>query len=236
MKSELMHVSSAETGQLGVQHLKRFWAQSLARREGIGSALTEQEWRFDNLLLNGLDLALQETKRYLMHIQPTFTEFEQWVLAKNGGDLAPLRIERLNSVFANQPYGENVLAHLRELEAYDDVLSADDLQFWEENGYVIVREAISREQAQATEDAVWEALDMRPDTPASWYEKPIGQGIMMDFYHHPTLRANRESRRIRKAFAQLWGTPTCGPPPTAPASTRPKRPLIATRARRCTGT
>ncbi|UOQ73960.1 phytanoyl-CoA dioxygenase family protein [Hymenobacter cellulosilyticus] len=30
---------------------------------------------------------------------------------------------------------------------------------------------------------------------------------MMDFYHHPTLLANRRSMRIQKAFAQIWGTP-----------------------------
>jgi hypothetical protein len=206
MQEQLTSINSAETGQLGVQHLKRFWAQSLAKRNGLALDAAEQNWRFDNLLLNGLGLPLQETLRYLMQNAPDFATFEQWILQKNGGPLAPLQVERLNCHFSGQPYGATIAANLREVEASEDVLSAADLHFWDENGYVIVRGAVSREQAQATEAAVWAELSMSPDDPASWYEKPIGQGIMMDFYHHPTLQANRQSPRIRKAFAQLWQT------------------------------
>jgi hypothetical protein len=206
MKGQFTSISSAETGQLGVQHLKRFWAQALAKRNGASLNSTQQDWHFDNLLLNGLGLPLQETMRYLMQAAPDFATFERWVLEKNGGALVPLQVERLNCLFTGQPYGASVTEHLREIEVSEDVLSAEDLRFWDENGYVIVRGAISKEQAQATETAVWDALGMSPTNPASWYEKPIGQGIMMDFYHHPTLRANRQSPRIQKAFAQLWQT------------------------------
>lgn len=206
MNEQLTNTSTAETGQLGVQHLKRYWAQSLAKRSGVPLSPSEQNWRFDNLLLNGLGLPLQETMRYLMQTAPDFPQFESWVLEKNGGALSPLQVERLNCLFSGQPYGTPITEQLRVVEASEDVLSADDLRFWEENGYVIVRGAISREQARATEEAVWEELGMSSKNPASWYEKPIGQGMMMDFYHHPTLRANRQSPRIRKAFAQLWQT------------------------------
>ncbi|MCC2547548.1 phytanoyl-CoA dioxygenase family protein [Hymenobacter sp. BT175] len=199
-------VSSAETGRLGIRHLKRFWAQSLARRAGRPVESHERDWRFDKLVLNGLGLPLQETLRHLMMVAPDFDAFESWVLSKNNGRIAPHQIERLNSLLAGQPYPEATLAYLRDLEAAEDVLGPEDLRCWDENGYVIVREAVSRQQAQATETAVWEALGMSPDNPASWYEKPIGQGIMMDFYHHPTLLANRRSPRIQKAFAQLWRT------------------------------
>lgn len=206
MEEQLTGIGTGETGELGVQHLKRFWAQSLAKRNGLALKEAEQNWRFDNLLLNGLGLPLQETMRYLMQAAPDFATFEQWVLEKNGGSLASSQVERLNCLFSGQPYGESIMEQLREIDAGEQVLSAEDLRFWDENGYVILRGAISKEQAKATEAAVWEALDMQPDNPASWYEKSIGQGIMMDFYHHPTLRANRQSPRIRKAFAQLWGT------------------------------
>ncbi|MCB2409879.1 phytanoyl-CoA dioxygenase family protein [Hymenobacter lucidus] len=207
MSKQIISVSSAETGQLGVWHLKRFWAHTLARRTGQPTESAENDWRFNNILLNGLGLPLEETLGYLLQAAPDFAEFEHWILGKNEGTIAPEQIERLNSIFSGQPYGETLRAHLREIDAHENVLSAADLRFWEENGYVVVREAVPREQARATERAVWEALDMDPDKPASWYEKPIGKGIMMNFYHHPTLRANRQSMRIQKAFAQLWRTP-----------------------------
>ncbi|TGE21119.1 phytanoyl-CoA dioxygenase family protein [Hymenobacter metallicola] len=207
MSAQAVEVSSAEIGQLGVQHVKRFWTRLQAGRTGRRVEPTEQDWRFDNLLLNGLGLPLEPTMLYLLQEAPTFEEFEKWILAKNNGQLPPQQVERLNSIFTGQPYGEALRAHLRAIDEHPAVLSAEDLHFWQENGYVVVREAIPRAQAQATEQAVWEALGMRPDDPASWYDKPIGKGIMMEFYHHPTLAANRQVLRIQKAFAQLWQTP-----------------------------
>jgi ectoine hydroxylase-related dioxygenase (phytanoyl-CoA dioxygenase family) len=44
------------------------------------------------------------------------------------------------------------------------------------------------------------------DDPQTWYKKPGTYGIMLQFFHHPALAANRRSQRIHKAFAQIWGT------------------------------
>jgi len=198
--------STDELGRLGVMHLKRYWSQARAQRQGLAVEQTEQSWRLDNLLLNGLGLSIEETLRFLMRSAPSFEEFEDWVLAKNGGQLDPLQRERLNCLFAGKPYPAKLQQALREIEEHPDVLSAEDLAFWDEHGYVIVRGAISKEQARATELAVWDALGMSPDDASTWYHKPIGKGIMMEFYHHPTLQANREAKRIHKAFAQLWQT------------------------------
>jgi hypothetical protein len=204
--SNVLLAATEEVGSLGAMYLKRYWSQTLAKRSGVFIEQTEKSWRFDNLLLNGLGLPIEETLRYLMQSNPSFTEFENWVLAKNNGRIDPLQIERLNSLFANKPYPEALEKSLRDVEEEADVLSTEDLAFWDEHGYVIVRGAVSKEQARATELAVWEVLGMDPNDAATWYQKPIGKGIMMEFYHHPTLLANRQSKRIQKAFAQLWQT------------------------------
>jgi ectoine hydroxylase-related dioxygenase (phytanoyl-CoA dioxygenase family) len=206
MQPQQALAATEETGTLGVQYLKRFWSRARAQRHGVFIEQTERNWRFDNLLLNGLGLPIEETMRYLMQSNPSFAEFENWVLDKHYGQLDPLAVARLNSAFSGQPYSESLRQSLREIEQMEDVLSAEDLAFWEEHGYVILRGAVSKEQARATEQAVWESLGMDPNNPATWYEKPIGKGIMMEFYHHPTLLANRQSPRIHKAFAQLWQT------------------------------
>lgn len=44
-----------------------------------------------------------------------------------------------------------------------------------------------------------------PDDPASWYAAQT-DGIMVDLYHHPLIRAARKAARIHKAFAQFWGS------------------------------
>ncbi|NOT50597.1 MAG: hypothetical protein HOP10_04910 [Chitinophagaceae bacterium] len=41
-----------------------------------------------------------------------------------------------------------------------DVSTANDLQFWEENGYVIIHHVISQENCKATEELIWHYLGM----------------------------------------------------------------------------
>ena len=129
METQYILADLEETGALGVKHLKRFWSQALAQRNGVLIEQTDKSWRFDNLLLNGLGLPLEETTRYLMQMAPGFAEFENWVLARNNGQLGALQVERLNCVFSNQPYPESVRRQLVEIEAESDVLSAADLAF-----------------------------------------------------------------------------------------------------------
>lgn len=199
-------VSSEDKSALGVLHLKRFWAKSLACRNGQNLPQTATDWRYDNIVLSGLNLGLEETTVYLLQNAPTLAEFENWILQKNGGAIDDLQIERINCVLTGAPYGEKLQSFLREIDEMDDVLSAADLDFWEQNGYVVVREAVSRVEAQAAEKAVWNFLRMSPADVNSWYQKKIGKGIMLDFYHHETLNRNRRSKRLHKAFAQLWQT------------------------------
>lgn len=50
-----------EIGELGVPYLKHCWAKVIARRNGAFMEASRKEWHFDNLLLNGLGLSLEET-------------------------------------------------------------------------------------------------------------------------------------------------------------------------------
>jgi hypothetical protein len=50
------------------------------------------------------------------------------------------------------------------------VLSAEDLAFFEENGYVVAKGAISRDQAAATAAEVWDFTGMDADDPSTWCE------------------------------------------------------------------
>jgi len=197
-------LSAKETGKLGVLHLGRFYERSLSQRRGIHLELTEEDVRFDKVVLSGLGLPLELTIRYLNEHEPTFAEFEKWIIAINRGRVEPSAIQRINRALSGRPWDEETSRLLEKVDASEDVLTAEDLRFWEKNGYVIVKEAVSCEDAQAAENAVWEFLGMSPENPSSWYEKPIGKGIMMELYHHPALSRTRHSLQIHKAFAQIW--------------------------------
>lgn len=176
-------------GGLGILHLEEFWAHQSGRDTKGG------DWVADNTLLSGLRLGIQETLHHFHSTRPTLEQFEAWIVEKNGGTLDPARIQRLNAALSGG----------RPDTGGDDSeplpLESADLEFWDENGYVIVHDAVSPEQCQAAAQAIYDFLGMDPEQPDTWY----GHNIWVPVLHHPAFWANRESPRIHRAFAQLWG-------------------------------
>ena len=84
------------------------------------------------------------------------------------------------------------------------VLSPEALDFWEENGYVVVPEAVPPENCKAAEQAVWDFLEMDRDDSETWYPDPPC-GIMVEIYQHQALWDNRQYPRVHQAFSEIWG-------------------------------
>lgn len=172
-----------------------------ARPLGQTSGSGIPAWIADKITLFGLGVPLEETFLYLAKQTPSFDEFERWILERNGGSIAPACIERINAAIT----GKDCPDPLAEDAAGGPVLSVEDLATWNERGYVVVHGAVSPANCRAAEQAIWEFLGMNEQDPESWYSKPYGHTIMVPLYHHPAFQANRDSRRIHRAFAQIWG-------------------------------
>ena len=85
------------------------------------------------------------------------------------------------------------------------VLSKEDRAFWDENGYVIIHEAVPPENIKAAYHAIWDFLEMYPNDEESWYSGPPRQNIEVKLYHHQAIWDNRQCPRVYKAFAEIWG-------------------------------
>ncbi|PRX56720.1 phytanoyl-CoA dioxygenase family protein [Flagellimonas meridianipacifica] len=94
------------------------------------------------------------------------------------------------------------------------VLSEDDWNFWMEQGYVVIKNAVSKEQAKATADFLWEFDEKDPNNPETWYAPPraemkmkelTGTG-MVEVYNHQYLWNNRQTEKVYNAFVDVWGT------------------------------
>lgn len=201
--TELLLPSPTETGALSVYQLKRMWARKLAAREGHGPRVNPED-QLDHILMHTLGVGIEQYLPYLMREAPSFEQFEQWIVTTSGG-VDPEDIARINALVTGVPPPEATRRRLAEIEAAPPVLSAEDLAFWAEHGYVIVHDAVPEESRRAAEQAIWTHLGASPDDPESWYRKR-NQGIMVQFFQHPAFTANRHSPRIHKAFTQLWGT------------------------------
>jgi ectoine hydroxylase-related dioxygenase (phytanoyl-CoA dioxygenase family) len=93
-------------------------------------------------------------------------------------------------------------------------LSIEDWNFWLHNGFVIIKNAVSREQAKKTADFLWEFEEKDSNNQESWYTAPRAemqmkelQGTgMVEVYNHQLLWENRQTERVYKAFVDIWGT------------------------------
>lgn len=94
------------------------------------------------------------------------------------------------------------------------VLSEEDWAFWRHNGYIVIKNAVPREQALATAAFLWEFEEKAPNDPDTWYTAPraemqmkelIGTG-MVEVYNHQHLWNNRQHPRVYDAFVDIWGT------------------------------
>ena len=195
--------AATETGALGVYQLKRFWARTLAKRRG-SVAHDHVEAQLEMLLTDALGLGLEQSRSYVLQEGPAFEAFEQWIV-DTAGMPTPERVERINAAMTGAPAPEAARRRQAEIDAMPPALSAEDLAHWEEHGYVILRDAVPEASRRAAEQAIWQHLGANPDDPATWHV-PLGQGIMSNLFQDPAFTANRESARIHKAYAQLWGT------------------------------
>ena len=190
-----MSLDSGDPGALGVLCLKRFWAQKIhARTGGNRPPSSLDDPRADKLLLAGLRLGVRETVDFLMNGSPSFEEFERWVLEMNNGSIDPARVERLNGALRGDRTFtlETILA--------EPVLSPADMAFWEENGYIVIQQAVTGDACQTAVEAILAFAGMSMERRDSWYKK----GLWTPLAHHPAIWANRNSPRIHTAFAQIW--------------------------------
>ena len=159
---------------------------------------------FERMVFGLLGLGLEQALQYLGQNTPTFEDFEAWAIATAGPPEAEA-IARYHAALDGQPPPPAVQARLDAIESAAPVLDEGDLRQWEAEGYLILRNAVTHDQARAAETLLWRVTGADPADPATW--RPRGaQGIMVQHFQDPALDAARRSPRVHKAFAQLWGT------------------------------
>ncbi len=94
------------------------------------------------------------------------------------------------------------------------VLSEEDWNFWVQNGYVIIKNAVPKKNAERLAKLIWQFEEKDPTDPTTWYADPraemkmkelVGSG-MVEMYNHQYQWDNRQYPRVYEAFADIWGT------------------------------
>ena len=93
------------------------------------------------------------------------------------------------------------------------VLSEADWKFWIENGYIVIKNAVPKEQAERLAAFLWEFEEKDPNNPETWYAPPraemkmkeLTNTGMVEVYNHQYLWDNRQYPKIHEAFSDIWG-------------------------------
>ncbi|WP_427874710.1 phytanoyl-CoA dioxygenase family protein [Flavobacterium sp. MMS24-S5] len=160
--------------------LEQLWKRTLDSKNANSD---HTNWDNQIKTLYQLGIGMEDTLYFLYSEKPDFETFKTWINNRK----------------------RNTDQEIEDLTV--NVLSEQDLEFWNRNGYVVVKNAISKEDCEATQKAIWEYLKMNPNEKESWYKRHEEQkGLMLNFSDHETLNRNRFSPKVKKAYEQLYGT------------------------------
>jgi ectoine hydroxylase-related dioxygenase (phytanoyl-CoA dioxygenase family) len=164
------------------QTLYNLWERTCAPAQKLNTANVAETWNEEVKALYSLGIGMEETLHFLYVKKPSLDEFKNWL-----GSF-PIETTSINSLTQN-------------------VLTDSDINFWNENGYLVLKNVIPKQQCLATQQAIWDFLEINSNDSSSWYKThPEQRGLMLTLTHHPTLNANRNSPIIQKAYEQLYGT------------------------------
>ncbi|MGF1669613.1 MAG: phytanoyl-CoA dioxygenase family protein [Balneolaceae bacterium] len=129
-------------------------------------------------------------------------------------------MDEANLKFKNQP-GNATVAYesKKQLNKRIDndplrVLSEEEWTFWQENGYIIIPDAVPQKNVKAVVELLWEFEEIDPNDPETWYRPPrreikmkeLTNSGMVEIYNHQALWDNRQYPKVYNAFVDIWGT------------------------------
>lgn len=85
------------------------------------------------------------------------------------------------------------------------MLSDFDRVFFDQQGYLVVKQLIPRDLVDAVLDAIWEFLEFDRDDPSDWYREPHRVNGMVEMYHHQSLWDVRQHPAVYELFRDLFG-------------------------------
>lgn len=162
--------------------LEKLWKRS-TNPASVSTTDETKTWDNEIKVLYELGIGMEDTLQFLYYEKPDLETFKIWI--------------------NNRTKNKNTASE----DAVENVLSEEDLIFWETHGYIIIKNAVSKNDCENTEQAIWNYLEMDPDKKETWYNRHENQkGLMLNFSDHETLNKNRFSPRIKKAYEQLYNT------------------------------
>ena len=84
------------------------------------------------------------------------------------------------------------------------VLDQEQMASFDENGYVVVHQAVSPEKVAAVVEAIYRFLEIPREPSDAWYAPPVNVGGNVEMYQAPAMWDTRQDPKVYGAFRQIW--------------------------------
>ena len=107
-------ISSDTAGPLGAIHLPRLWAKLTLHHSGLlPDDYDSCGAGFDQMTISGLGLDRDRVIAFVRDRKPTYMQFEEWVLAENGGSIPKEKIEAHNKAVRGYHHADELASKMR---------------------------------------------------------------------------------------------------------------------------
>ncbi|MFV8457802.1 phytanoyl-CoA dioxygenase family protein [Vibrio owensii] len=121
--------------------------------------------------------------------------------------------------FGDNAPGNNSVSNINSAQLKDikktlplKKLTQEQFDFWQHNGYLVLRQIISPEAVKRSQDFLWEFQEMDPNDASSWYQAQrrdhamveLNNSGMVECYNNQVLWDNRQNPEVYNAFVDIW--------------------------------
>jgi hypothetical protein len=116
-------ISSGTAGPMGALHLPRLWLKlSLGSRNMLADGYHMCGQGFDQMTLTALGLDKDKTLAFIRDKKPTYMQFEEFVMAQNGGSISVDKIAKHNAAIAGYNHSD---ADCKNMQSDSGIKNAD---------------------------------------------------------------------------------------------------------------
>ncbi len=153
----------------------------------------------EQYFLNLFEIGLFELYEFLFQYCKNEEQLENWIIELKGEKFYHQKVEQFNNwLLKNTVIAEGEIIN---------VLTKEQIEFWEENGYLHLTEIIPPEDCDGVVDLICRELGVNLANPNSWYPTNDKlQGLMLQLYQGIAIEKTRKNCNVFKLYAQLYGT------------------------------
>lgn len=165
--------------------------------QSFGSENDQDFQAAERYFLSVFEIGLFEVYEFLYQHCKDDLQFENWLISLKGE--AFYHQKRL--IF------NNWYEHKENTDTFSEVneLTMDELDFWEKNGYLQLRNIFSDDDCDSVVNLICETLGVNLAIPETWYPQHEKlQGLMVPLYQGAAIEKIRKNEKLFRIFSQLY--------------------------------